>query len=103
LKINAIQLLFYQAPLSAIFLAMLTFISEPLTGKGCLFDTERNPDEWVFFYSHLVFILNKFLTFLLKLKLIIFSSGFLAFLVNLSTYWIIGAYSPLTYVILKKF
>ena len=47
LNINAIQLLFYQAPLSAVFLGVLTILFEPLTGKGGLFDSERLTNEWV--------------------------------------------------------
>ena len=46
-KINALQLLIYQAPLSAILLTFLIPFFEPLFGKESIFDFERSYYEWV--------------------------------------------------------
>lgn len=47
LKINAIQLLAYQAPLSAILLFGIIPFFEPLSGKNGIFYLERSNLEWV--------------------------------------------------------
>ena len=69
------QLLLYQAPLSAIILALIIPFFEPLFDNKGLFDFDRSLTEWIF----------------------ILVSGLMAFLVNVSIYWIIGTTSALTY------
>ncbi|KAG7454658.1 hypothetical protein MATL_G00262060 [Megalops atlanticus] len=74
LQVNSMQLLYYQAPMSSGFLLALVPFFEPLTGEGGIFG------PWSF--PALVMVLM---------------SGVIAFLVNLSIYWIIGNTSPVTY------
>ncbi|XP_041636199.1 solute carrier family 35 member E3 [Cheilinus undulatus] len=74
LQVNSMQLLYYQAPLSSCFLLGVVPLFEPLTGEGGIFG------PWSF--SALVTVLF---------------SGVVAFLVNLSIYWIIGNTSAVTY------
>ncbi|XP_006006636.1 solute carrier family 35 member E3 [Latimeria chalumnae] len=74
LQVNSMQLLYYQAPMSsAILLAFVPFF-EPVFGEGGLFG------PWS-----------------LSALVMVFFSGVVAFLVNLSIYWIIGNTSPVTY------
>ncbi|XP_016346695.1 solute carrier family 35 member E3-like [Sinocyclocheilus anshuiensis] len=68
------QLLYYQAPMSSAFLLVLVPFFEPLTGEGGIFG------PWSFQALGMVLL-----------------SGVIAFLVNLSIYWIIGNTSPVTY------
>jgi solute carrier family 35 protein E3 len=75
LGINALQLLIYQAPLSAIVLAFVIPFFEPVFNNKGLFDFQRSNMEWIF----------------------IIVSGLMAFFVNVSIYWIIGTTSALTY------
>ncbi|TRY85306.1 hypothetical protein DNTS_034064 [Danionella cerebrum] len=74
LQVNSMQLLYYQAPMSSAFLLVLVPFYEPLTGEGGIFG------PWSF--QALVMVLL---------------SGVIAFMVNLSIYWIIGNTSPVTY------
>ncbi|XP_067248347.1 solute carrier family 35 member E3 isoform X2 [Chanodichthys erythropterus] len=74
LQVNSMQLLYYQAPMSSAFLLVLVPFFEPLSGEGGIFG------PWSF--QALVMVLL---------------SGVIAFLVNLSIYWIIGNTSPVTY------
>ncbi|KAF7642845.1 hypothetical protein LDENG_00249620 [Lucifuga dentata] len=74
LQVNSMQLLYYQAPLSSGFLLGLVPLFEPLTGDGGIIG------PWSL--SALVTVLF---------------SGVVAFLVNLSIYWIIGNTSAVTY------
>jgi hypothetical protein len=46
-KVNALQLLVYQAPLSAIMLMFVIPFFEPVWGEGSVFDFERDSIEWV--------------------------------------------------------
>ncbi|NXE21134.1 S35E3 protein, partial [Ardeotis kori] len=74
LQVNSMQLLYYQAPMS---LAMLVFIIpffEPVFGEGGIFG------PWT-----------------LSAVIMVLLSGVIAFMVNLSIYWIIGNTSPVTY------
>ena len=74
-KVNALQLLLYQAPLSAVLLVFVIPFFEPLYGQpGSVFDPERDSLEWF----------------------LVVASGLIAFVVNISTYWIIGETSALT-------
>ncbi|XP_031573340.1 solute carrier family 35 member E3-like [Actinia tenebrosa] len=73
-EVNSMQLLYYQAPLSACLLAFVVPFFEPLTGKDGLFS------YWPFIAI-----------------LAVLGSGIVAFTVNLSIYWIIGNTSPVTY------
>lgn len=75
LSVNALQLLLYQAPLSAFVLALIIPFFEPVFDNKGLFDFQRSNTEWIF----------------------IVLSGLMAFLVNVSIYWIIGTTSALTY------
>jgi hypothetical protein len=45
--LNAQQLLFYQAPLSGVLLAVLVPFFEPVFGANSLFDPDRTFNEWV--------------------------------------------------------
>ncbi|XP_068162740.1 solute carrier family 35 member E3 [Antennarius striatus] len=74
LQVNSMQLLYYQAPLSSGFLICVVPAFEPLTGDGGIFG------PWS-----------------LPALATVFVSGVMAFLVNLSIYWIIGNTSPVTY------
>ncbi|XP_071775415.1 solute carrier family 35 member E3 [Centroberyx gerrardi] len=74
LQVNSMQLLYYQAPLSAGFLLCLVPVFEPLTGDGGIFG------PWS-----------------LPAVVMVLLSGVVAFLVNLSIYWIIGTTSAVTY------
>jgi solute carrier family 35, member E3 len=70
---DAMQLLYYQAPLSAAILLVIVPIFEPLT------DTLTR--DWNLADLGMVF-----------------GSGVVALFVNLSIYWLLGNTSPLTYV-----
>ncbi|KAI5093857.1 solute carrier family 35 member E3, partial [Silurus meridionalis] len=74
LQVNSMQLLYYQAPMSSAFLLTLVPFFEPLAGEGGIFG------PWS-----------------LQALVMVFLSGIIAFLVNLSIYWIIGNTSPVTY------
>ncbi|EDO43918.1 predicted protein [Nematostella vectensis] len=73
-QVNSMQLLYYQAPLSAILLGCVVPMFEPITGHGGVFSS------WP-----------------LEAVLAVLASGAVAFSVNLSIYWIIGNTSPVTY------
>lgn len=79
-NVNSMQLLYYQAPLSACFLAVVIPFFEPLTGEGGLFG------PWSMAAIGMVAL-----------------SGAFAFAINLSIYWIIGNTSPLTYNMVGQF
>ncbi|KAK2725232.1 solute carrier family 35 member E3-like isoform X2 [Artemia franciscana] len=72
LQVNSMQLLFYQAPLSAAMLLVIIPFVEPL------------PWEW-------------YTAFSFKEFMIVLSSGCVAFFVNLTIYWVIGNTSAVTY------
>lgn len=74
LQVNSMQLLYYQAPMSSAFLMLLVPWFEPLTGEGGIFGPWSLP----------------------ALAMVLLS-GVVAFLVNLSIYWIIGTTSAVTY------
>ncbi|XP_078798151.1 solute carrier family 35 member E3 isoform X4 [Oryzias latipes] len=74
LQVNSMQLLYYQAPLSSGFLLAVIPVFEPLAGDGGIFG------PWS-----------------LPALLTVLFSGVVAFLVNLSIYWIIGNTSAVTY------
>lgn len=75
LDLNALQLLFYQAPLSALLLIMVIPFFEPLFETNGAFYNSRTLNEII----------------------LITLSGAMAFLVNLSIYMVIGSTSVLTY------
>ncbi|XP_065066747.1 solute carrier family 35 member E3-like [Rhopilema esculentum] len=72
--VNSMQLLNYQAPLSAVILLVMIPFFEPVTGKGGVLS------HWPAEVVGLVFL-----------------SGVIAFSVNLTIFWIIGNTSPVTY------
>lgn len=74
LNVNAMQLLYYQAPMSAIGVAIIIPFFEPVIGPGGIFG------PWSF--AAILFVLL---------------TGIVAFGINLSIFWIIGNTSPLTY------
>ncbi|GCB63358.1 hypothetical protein scyTo_0011610 [Scyliorhinus torazame] len=74
LQVNSMQLLYYQAPMSSAILMFIVPFFEPVTGEGGIFGNWSG-------------------TTLMMVLL----SGIIAFLVNLSIYWIIGNTSPVTY------
>lgn len=73
-NVNSMQLLNYQAPLSAFFLCLVIPFFEPVIGPGGLFG------PWP-----------------TKALCLVFLSGMIAFSVNLTIFWIIGNTSPVTY------
>eukprot|EP01135_Chromosphaera_perkinsii_P012264 Nk52_evm1s2630 gene=Nk52_evmTU1s2630 len=81
LDTNSMQLLYYQAPLSAVFLVFFTPFFDQVTGPEGLFSYEWSTDA-IFF---------------------IFISSLVAFSVNLSIFLVIGKTSPITYNVLGHF
>ncbi|XP_051886189.1 solute carrier family 35 member E3 isoform X2 [Pristis pectinata] len=74
LQVNSMQLLYYQAPMSSAILMFVVPFFEPVIGEGGIFG------KWSGTALMMVLL-----------------SGIIAFLVNLSIYWIIGNTSPVTY------
>lgn len=74
LNVNAMQLLNYQAPLSAGVLVLVIPFFEPVFGAGGIFHL------WP-----------------LHVWVLVLSSGIVAFSINLTIFWIIGNTSPVTY------
>ncbi|XP_038612249.1 solute carrier family 35 member E3 [Tachyglossus aculeatus] len=74
LQVNSMQLLYYQAPMSSVLLLAIVPFFEPVFGEGGIFG------PWS-----------------LSAVLMVLLSGVVAFMVNLSIYWIIGNTSPVTY------
>lgn len=74
LQVNSMQLLYYQAPMSSAMLLCIVPFFEPVFGEGGIFG------PWT-----------------LSAVLMVLLSGIIAFMVNLSIYWIIGNTSPVTY------
>eukprot|EP00118_Oscarella_pearsei_P013736 m.113024 g.113024 ORF g.113024 m.113024 type:complete len:308 (+) comp37446_c0_seq41:3632-4555(+) len=76
LEVNSMQLLYYQAPLSALLLVLVIPFLEPVFGDKGVFQFE----SWS-----------------LPVLITVCASGILAFSVNLSIFFIIGKTSPVTY------
>uniref|UniRef100_A0A8D2IT89 Solute carrier family 35 member E3 n=1 Tax=Varanus komodoensis TaxID=61221 RepID=A0A8D2IT89_VARKO len=74
LQVNSMQLLYYQAPMSCGMLLCVVPFFEPVFGEGGIFG------PWS-----------------LSAVFMVLLSGIIAFMVNLSIYWIIGNTSPVTY------
>ncbi|XP_059834320.1 solute carrier family 35 member E3 [Hypanus sabinus] len=74
LQVNSMQLLYYQAPMSSAILMFVVPFFEPVIGEGGIFGKWSGT----------------------AVMMVLFS-GIIAFLVNLSIYWIIGNTSPVTY------
>ncbi|XP_036050422.1 solute carrier family 35 member E3-like [Onychomys torridus] len=74
LQVNSMQLLYYQAPMSSAMLPVAVPFFEPVFGEGGIVG------PWSFFALLMVLL-----------------SGVIAFMVSLSTYWIIGNTSLVTY------
>ncbi|XP_034258742.1 solute carrier family 35 member E3 isoform X1 [Pantherophis guttatus] len=74
LQVNSMQLLYYQAPMSCGMLLCVVPFFEPVFGEGGIFG------PWTVSAVSMVLV-----------------SGIIAFMVNLSIYWIIGNTSPVTY------
>ncbi|KAM3833561.1 solute carrier family 35 member E3 isoform 1-T1 [Vipera latastei] len=74
LQVNSMQLLYYQAPMSCGMLLCVVPFFEPVFGEGGIFG------PWTLSAMSMVLV-----------------SGIIAFMVNLSIYWIIGNTSPVTY------
>ncbi|XP_062440282.1 solute carrier family 35 member E3 [Rhea pennata] len=74
LQVNSMQLLYYQAPMSSAMLFCIIPFFEPVFGEGGIFG------PWT-----------------LSAVIMVLLSGIVAFMVNLSIYWIIGNTSPVTY------
>jgi len=82
LKVNAMQLLYYQAPISAAMLVLVIPVFDNIfSGDNPLIDYEMNVYAFMF----------------------IALSGILAFLVNLSIFLVIGKTSPVTYNVVGHF
>ncbi|XP_002127564.2 solute carrier family 35 member E3 [Ciona intestinalis] len=75
LQANSMQLLYYQAPLSSLMLLVVIPIFEPVISEGGVFS-----GSWGFDAIRLVL-----------------ASGVIAFMINLTIFWIIGNTSPVTY------
>ncbi|XP_002736507.1 solute carrier family 35 member E3-like [Saccoglossus kowalevskii] len=80
-QVNSMQLLFYQAPLSATLLVFVLPAFEPPWHQDGLFHV-----HWPF-----------------EALILVFLSSLVAFSVNLSIYWIIGNTSPVTYNMVGHF
>ncbi|XP_076357378.1 solute carrier family 35 member E3-like isoform X2 [Tachypleus tridentatus] len=79
-QVNSMQLLYYQAPLSAaILLLVIPFVEPPWVENGLFHHSWSSTDV-----------------------IMVLSSGVVAFLVNLSIYWIIGNTSAVTYNVLGQ-
>ena len=74
-NITSMQLLYYQAPLSATMLAGIIPFFEPIIGPGSLLS-----GNWS-----------------IQALILVFVTGVVAFAINISSFWIIGNTSPLTY------
>lgn len=74
LQVNSMQLLYYQAPMSSAMLLIAVPFFEPVFAEGGIFG------PWS-----------------VSALLMVLLSGVIAFMVNLSIYWIIGNTSPVTY------
>ena len=74
LQVNSMQLLYYQAPVSSTMLLVAVHFFEPVFAEGVVFGS------WS-----------------VSALLMVLLSGVIAFMVNLSIYWIIGNMSPVTY------
>ena len=74
LQVNSMQLLYYQAPMSSAMLLVAVPFFEPVFAEGGIFG------PWS-----------------VSALLMVLLSGIIAFMVNLSIYWIIGNMSPVTY------
>ncbi|XP_066490622.1 solute carrier family 35 member E3 [Tiliqua scincoides] len=74
LQVNSMQLLYYQAPMSCGILLCIVPFFEPVFGEGGIFG------PWT-----------------LSAVLMVILSAVIAFMVNLTIYWIIGNTSPVTY------
>jgi len=81
LGLNSYQLLFYQAPMSAIIVFIISFITEPTYG----------PDGWMDY------------PYTIPSMCAIGASCLLAFCVNLSIFLVIGKSSPIAYNVLGHF
>ena len=91
LRVDALQLLHYQAPQSAlIVLAMTPFLDDMLGGRVTASDPVPSTGLLFYKYSLGVYCALAF-------------ACFLAFCVNLSTFLVIGATSPVTYQVLGHF
>ena len=81
LALDSYQLLFLQAPLSAVFVFLLSFYFEPMTG----------PQGWLEYEYTIPSVMG------------ILASSTIAFLVNLSIFLVIGRTSPVAYNVLGHF
>jgi len=81
LGLNSYQLLFYQAPMSAVIVFVISFLTEPTYG----------PDGWMEY------------NYTLAASSCIIGSCVLAFCVNLSIFLVIGKSSPIAYNVLGHF
>ncbi|XP_033104062.1 solute carrier family 35 member E3-like isoform X2 [Anneissia japonica] len=79
-QVNSMQLLYYQAPLSCILILIIIPFFEPVFAAGGLFQPWSS-----------------------GAILVMLASGFVAFSVNLSIFWIIGNTSPVTYNMVGHF
>ena len=80
LQVNSMQLLYYQAPMSSAMLLVTVPFFKPVFAEGGIFGS------WS-----------------VSALLMVLLSGVIAFMVNLSIYWIIGNTSPVTYNIFGHF
>ncbi|MEQ2214373.1 hypothetical protein XENOCAPTIV_003579, partial [Xenoophorus captivus] len=102
LQVNSMQLLYYQAPLSSAFLLGIIPLFEPLTGDGGIFGPWSLPAlvrHETHKYLSTFFLLKSVTKECCSLadQVTVLFSGVVAFLVNLSIYWIIGNTSAVTY------
>lgn len=81
LDLNPYQLLYYQAPISSLMLAVLLFFVEPPFGEDGLFEKDLPSEAWT----------------------AALMSAVVAFVVNLSIFMVIGKTSPITYNVLGHF
>ncbi|XP_023414391.1 solute carrier family 35 member E3 isoform X1 [Loxodonta africana] len=91
LQVNSMQLLYYQAPMSSAMLLLAVPFFEPVFGEGGIFG------PWSISALPSYPTLPHPFTTSLPPEVMVLLSGVIAFMVNLSIYWIIGNTSPVTY------
>ena len=93
-QINSMQLLYYQAPLSATFLAMVIPVFEPVVGPGGLIGPWSVQAIVSSCFSFNSYLASNFRS--TRLQGMVSLSCLCAFAINVTIYWIIGNTSPLT-------
>lgn len=110
LQVNSFQLLHYQAPQSALFVAMCTPLFDNVIGKGGFLEVSQSPSKTydhgleinLLPCLHYFYCLSHQYNYSPSAIWAIIVSCVLAYLVNLSTFLLIGHTSPISYQVSKK-